>query len=105
MMKRNVSRAAALALAGMMMFGLAACGAPELVNDGSPRPEQQVEEKTNLQETKKQDVSSDIADAIAGRDANEENPAAIGQWVEMARYSAADSTYHTVYVRVTDVVT
>lgn len=47
MMKRNVSRAAALALAGTMMLGLAACGAPELVNDGSPRPEQeqQVEEK------------------------------------------------------------
>lgn len=47
MMKRNVSRAAALALAGTMMFGLAACGAPELVNEGSPRPEQeqQVEEK------------------------------------------------------------
>ena len=108
MMKRNVSRAAALALAGTMMLGLAACGAPELVNDGSPRPEQeqQVEEKDKQkQETEKQDVSGDIDDAIAGRDATEESPAAIGQWVEMARYSAADSTYHTVYVRVTDVVT
>lgn len=100
MMKRNVSRAAALALAGTMMLGLAACGAPEPVNDGSPRPEQkqQVEEKgEQKQETKKLDVSGDIADAIAGRDATEESPAAIGQWVEMARYSAADSTYHTGY--------
>lgn len=63
MMKRNVSRAAALALAGTMMLGLAACGAPELVNEGSPRPEQQVEEKDEQkQEAKKLDVSGDIAE-------------------------------------------
>lgn len=80
MMKRNVSRAAALALAGTMMLGLAACGAPEPVNDGSPRPEQkqQVEEKGEQKQEVKKDVSGDIADAIAGRDATEENPAAIG---------------------------
>ena len=107
-MSKTVTRRAAIALAGAMALTLAGCGAATQADDAGSAPSSQVEQQAPAEGDgtgSASAASSDIADAIVGRDTTDENPAALGQWVEMARYCAADDTYHTVYVRVTGVVT
>ncbi|MCC8142359.1 MAG: hypothetical protein LIO56_07515 [Lachnospiraceae bacterium] len=47
----------------------------------------------------------DITDARIGSETSETDPVPLGTWVETALYSPQDETYHTVYVRVTNVTT
>ena len=49
--------------------------------------------------------SNDIAaSAIEPSETSEENLAPIGQWIKTTRYCATDKIYHTIYTRITKVV-
>ena len=49
--------------------------------------------------------SNDIAaSAIEPSETSEENLAPIGQWIKTTRYCATDKVYHTIYTRITKVV-
>ncbi len=45
----------------------------------------------------------DISDAIDGSTTSEESAIPFGKWAAVTCYSTADSTYHTVYVRMTKI--
>lgn len=56
-------------------------------------------------ESNSSDTNADVKDAIDATKTSETDAAKLGQWVKTSRYSATDSTYHTVYARVVKVKT
>lgn len=107
-----------------MMLILAGCGANESSNDTSVRHEQEdastsVESSDDANDEKveigggdtveeftdygKEEIPEFITDVIQSEDTSKENPAPIGQWVEVAGMDD-DSVYKAYYIRVTNVV-
>ncbi len=62
------------------------------------------EEETTEEETEANASSGDI-DAVDGSSSTEENPIALGEWCNVALYSAVDQAYHNVQIRITKVTT
>lgn len=69
--------------------------------------EEITDEETEAEETKAaaNDSNADVADAIEGSATTETDAAGLNQWVKCARYATSDSTYHTIYTRITKVTT
>ena len=68
--------------------------------------ETDAEEETTKENTSGGEAgSADISDAVDASTTTDTEPVPLGQWAKAARYATEDETYHTVYVRVTDVTT
>lgn len=118
----------AFLMAATVVFGMTSCNKIKLsIGDESSKEESSVsseaeesssEEEASSEESseeasseesaaesKSADTNADVKDAIEASKTSDTNPAKLGQWVKTSRYSATDSTYHTVYARVVKVKT
>lgn len=74
------------------------------VTDEPSQAETTLSEAADPNETPGGDSGDIAASAIDASQTSEEKPAQIGEWVGTTIYSATDKKYHTVYTRVTNVV-
>ncbi len=70
-------------------------------------PEAAEEETQDAEEDAEEEIvqAPDVSGAVDGQTTSDTDPVPLGTWAETALYATQDSTYHTVYVRVTDVTT
>lgn len=108
----------ALILSLSMMMSFTACSKKDnpfestdsdevISSEEQTSAEEASDEETEASETKaaSNDSNVDVSDAIEGSATTETEAAALNQWVKCARYATADSTYHTIYTRITKVTT
>lgn len=100
-MKKRIS----LILVCIMMFTLTACSKPkaEEAIDTKSTDATDTDEKTTVtsSDSKSNESSSPSNLAVTSTLAS---PAKIGDWVETKRYSSTDQDYHTVYLRITNII-
>ncbi len=83
--------------------------------DVEPQPEEDVDtekaeaeeakEETNEQKAAEAVDAPDVSAAVEGSATSETKAVPLGSWVKTSMYATQDSTFHTVYVRVTKVTT
>ncbi len=79
--------------------------AEEAAEAGSEQEQEAAEEKTEQEQEQEAADVPDVSNAVEGSETSEADPVPYGSWAKTALYATQDSTYHTVYVRVTKVTT